>query len=347
MQDRGPTRQHPSPLDSSQTLPLPRKRKPRCTKNCACHDFSTCLSKVLRVPRKMGAHSRARATTPQPFRQLPNAAPATQTQAQVHEVLRLPRLQPKCCACHSRWGPTAARATTSQPFRQLPNAAPATQTQAQVHEVLCLPRFQHLPLQSAASATQDGGPQPRARQHPSPLDSSQMLPLPRKRKPRCTKYCACHDFATCLSKALRLPREMWAHSRARDNTPALQTAPKCCPCHANASPGTRSTAPATTSALASPKCCACHSRWGPTAARATTSQPFRQLPNAAPATQTQAQVHEVLRLPRFQHLPLQSAAPATRDGGPQPRARQHPSPLNSSQMLPLPRKRKPCVSECV
>ena len=143
---------------------------------------------------------------------------------------------PKCCECYARWGPTAARATTPQPFRQLPNAAPATQTQAQVHEVLRLPRLQHLHLQSAAPATQDGSPQPRAPQH---------------------------------------------------------------------------------------------------------------LPNAAPATQTQAQVHEVLRLPRFQHLPLQSAAPATRDGGPQPRARQHPSPLNSSQMLPLPRKRKPCVSECV
>ena len=61
--------------------------------------------------------------------------------------------------------------------------------------------------------------------------------------------------------------------------------------HLNASPGARSTAPTTTSALASPKCCACHARWGPTAARATTPQPFRQLPNAAPATQTQVQAH--------------------------------------------------------
>ena len=128
---------------------------------------------------------------------------------------------PKCCPCHVKWGPTAARATTSQPFKQLPNAAPATPTQAQVREVLRLPRLQHLHLQSAASATRDGGPQPRARQHPSPLDSSQMLPLPRKRKPRYTKYCACHDFSTCPSKVLRVPREMGAHSRARDNIPAL------------------------------------------------------------------------------------------------------------------------------
>ena len=85
---------------------------------------------------------------------------------------------PKCCACHARWGPTAARETTPQPFRQLPNAAPATQTQAQVHEVLRLTRFH-----------------------------------------------------ACISKVLRVPRKMgahsrarfqhWAHSRARDNTPAL------------------------------------------------------------------------------------------------------------------------------
>ena len=298
---------------------------------------------ALASPKCCACHARlgptaARATTPQPFRQLPNAAPATQTQAQVNEVLRLPRFHaciskvlrvprkmgahsrardntpaletaPKCCpchanaspgtrstaratisalappkrcACHGRWGPTAARATTPQPLRQLPNAAPATQTQAQVREVLRLPRLEHLHLQSAAPATRDGGPQPRARQHPSPLNSSQMLPLAHKRKPRCTKYCACHGFSTCLSKVLRLP-----------------------------------------------------------AARATTPQPFKQLPNAAPATPTRAQVHEALRLPRFQHLHLQSPAPATRDGGPQPRARQHPSPLNSSQMLPLPRKRKP------
>ena len=128
---------------------------------------------------------------------------------------------PKCCACRARWGPTAARTTTPQPCKQLPNAAPGTQTQTQVHEELRLPRFQHLQLQSPAPATQDRGPQARARQHPSPLNSFQTLPLAHKHKPRCTKYCACHDFSTCISKVLRLPREMGAHSRERDNTPAL------------------------------------------------------------------------------------------------------------------------------
>ena len=124
---------------------------------------------------------------------------------------------PKCCACHASWGPTAARATT------LPNAAPATQTQAQVHEVLRLPRF-HACISKVLRVPRKMGAHSRARdrrQHPSPLDSSKMLPLPRKRKPRCAKYCACHDFSACIFKALRLPREMGAHSRARDNTPAL------------------------------------------------------------------------------------------------------------------------------
>ena len=111
-------------------------------------------------------------------------------------------------------------------------------------------------------------PEPRARQHPSPLDSCQMLPLPRKHTLRCTECCACHDFGHGIS------------------------------------------------------------------ARATTSQPFRQLPNAAPATQTHAQMYRMLRLPRLRQRHLQSAVPAT-ISFPEPRARQHPSPLNSSQMLPL------------
>ena len=96
-------------------------------------------------------------------------------------------------------------------------------------EVLRLPRF-HACVSKVLRVPRKMGAHSRARQHPSPLDSSQTLPLPRKRKPRCTKYCACHDFSTCLSKVLRVPRKMGAHSRARDNTPALYTAPKCCPC---------------------------------------------------------------------------------------------------------------------
>ena len=49
----------------------------------------------------------------------------------------------------------------------------------------------------------------------------------------------------------------------------------------------------------------------PPAARATTSCPSRQLPNATPATQTHTQMHRMLRLPRLRQRHRQSAAPAT------------------------------------
>ena len=142
-------------LDSCQTLPLPSKHTLRCTKCCACHDFGNGISKVLRLSR-FRAPRAARATTSQPFRQLPNAAPATQTHAQMRRMLRLPRLrqwhlQSAAPATISR--ARAARATTSQPFRQLPNAAPATQTHTQMHRMLRLPRLRQWHLQSAAPAT--------------------------------------------------------------------------------------------------------------------------------------------------------------------------------------------------
>ena len=106
-------------------------------------------------------------------------------------------------------------------------------------------------------------PELPARQHPIPLDSCEMLPLPRKPTLRCTECCACHNFGNGISKVLRLPR-----FRA------------------------------------------------PRAARATTSQPLRQLPNAAPATQTHTQMHRMLRLPRLRQRHLQSAAPATNSRAP-------------------------------
>ena len=139
------------------------------------------------------------------------------------------------------------------PFRQLPNAAPAKQTHAQMHRMLRLPRLRQWHLQSAAPATI-----PRAPTTSQPFRRCQMLPLPRKHTLRCTECCACHDFGNGISKVLRLPR-------FRE----------------------------------------------PRAARATTSQPFRQLLNAAPATQTHTQMHKILRLPRLRRWHLQSAAPAT------------------------------------
>ena len=231
----------------------------RCTERCACHDCGNGISKVLRLPRFREPRA-ARATTSQPFRQLPNATPAHKHTLRCTE----------CCACHDFGNgiskvlrlprfrePRAARATTSQPFRQLPNAAPATQTHTQMHRMLRLPRLRQWHLQSAAPATISQAPS-RARDNIPALDSCQTLPLPRKSTLRCTECCACHDFGNGIFKVLRLPR-------FRE----------------------------------------------PRAVRATTPQPFRQLPNAAPATQTHTQMHIMLRLPRLRRWHLQSAAPAT------------------------------------
>ena len=149
----------------------------------------------------------------------------------IAKVLRLPRFRT----------PPAARATTSCPSRQLPNATPATQTHT------------------------------RARQHPVPLDSCRMRPLPHKHTPRCTECCACHDFGNGIAKVLRLPRFRNGIAKVL-RLPRFRTPP---------------------------------------AARATTSCPSRQLPNATPATQTHTQMHRMLRLPRLRQRHRQSAAPAT------------------------------------
>ena len=167
----------------------------------------------------------------------------------ISKVLRLPRFR----------APRAARATTSQPFRQLPNAAPATHTHTHSDAQNAAPATTSAMASPKCCAWHDfARPEPRARQHPIPLDSCQMLPRPRKHTLRCIECCACHDFGNGISKVPRLPR-----FRA------------------------------------------------PRAAHATTSHPFRHLPNAAPATQTHAQMHRMLRLPRLRQRHLQSAAPAT------------------------------------
>ena len=116
----------------------------------------------------------------------------------------------------------------------------------QMHRMQRLPRLRQRHRQSAAPATISHAPPPRARQHPVPLDSCRMLPLPHKHTPRCTECCACHDFRNGIAKVLRLPR--------------FRTPP---------------------------------------AARAPTSCPSRQLPNATPATQTHTQMHRMQRLSRL------------------------------------------------
>ena len=91
------------------------------------------------------------------------------------------------------------------------------------------------------------------------------------RAPRCTECSACHDFGNGIAKVLRLPRFRNGIAKVL-RLPRFRTPP---------------------------------------AARATTSCPSRQLPNATPATQTHTQMHRMLRLPRLRQRHRQSAAPAT------------------------------------
>ena len=175
----------------------------------------------------------------------------------IAKVLRLPRFRNGIAKVLPRFRtPPAARATTSCPSRQLPNATPATQTHTQMHRMLRLPRLRQRHPQ---------------RQHPVPLDSCRMRPLPHKHTPRCTECCACHDFGNGIARVLRLPRFRNGIAKVL-RLPRFRTPP---------------------------------------AARATTSCPSRQLPNATPATQTHTQMHRMLRLPRLRQRHPQSAAPAT------------------------------------
>ena len=238
-------------------LPLPHKHISRRTECCACHDFGNGISKVPRLPQ-FRTPPAERATPSCPFKQLPNAAPAPQTHTRMHRLLRLP--------CHTNTPPDAQ------------NAAPATTSATASPKCYACHDFAHAP--------------PRARQHPVPLDSCRMLPLPHKHTPKCTECCAYHDFGNGIAKVLRL---------LRFRSPPAARAPTSCPSRQlpNATPATQThpdaqnATPATTSATASPKCCACYD---------------------------------------FAH--------------PSPRARQHPVPLDSCRMLPLPHKHTPRCTEC-
>ena len=215
--------------------------------------------------------------------------PATQTRAQIHKMLPLPLPRTKYRTCHD-FGNGISNVL------RLP--APATQTTSAMASPKC------------CACHVFARPEPRVRQHPSPLDSRQMLPLPRKHTLRRTECGACHDFGNGIFKVLRLPRFRAPRAGARQHPSPLDS------CQMLPLPSKHT--------LRCTECCACHDFGNgiskvlrlprfraPRAARATTSQPFRQLPNAAPATPAHTQMHRMLRLPRLRQWHLQSAAPAT------------------------------------
>ena len=274
---------------SSKVLPLSRKTRPSAarwnvldnikslqsaTKFCLRHAQ---MQEMLRLPRNLQAVSKVlRLATSNP---LPHAACATQTSPK----------RRKCCADHQiskvlrlsrKTGPQAARSTTSNPFRQL--------------HVLLMPR-EHAPrcrrccachkmssqLQSAAPVTQNKALSCAlecARQHQVPSERYQNF------------VCATQTY-TQMQEMLRLPRNLQAISKVlrlsskTGSSAARLTTSGACRQLPNA-------VSATQTYTQCRKCCACHeilqnlqksaapvtqNKTGPSAARSTTSSPFRQL----------------------------------------------------------------------
>ena len=195
-------------------------------------------------------------------------------------------------------------AITEHPDAQ--NAAPAT-TSATASPKCCACHDFATASPKCCACHDFARPPPRARQHPVPLDSCRMRPLPHKHTPRCTKCCACHDFGNGIAKVLRLPRFRNGIAKVL-RLPRFRTPP---------------------------------------AARATTSCPSRQLPNATPATQTHTQMRQRHRCACHDFATASPKCCACDDfARPPPRARQHPVPLDSCRMRPLPHKHTPRCTEC-
>ena len=178
--------------------------------------------------------------------------------------------------------------------RQLPNAAQATQTYTQIQEMLpkCASHFQ-----SAAPVTQNDPFRQLPNAARTPLDSYQMLPVPRKRTPRCRKCCLQRNLQA-ISKVLPVSRRTML-PMPRKRTPRCR---KCC------------ARPANLQGIS--KVLRLSRKTRPPAAHSTTSHPFRQLPHAAHATQTYTQMQKMLHLPRNLQAISKSAAPVTQNETP-------------------------------
>ena len=163
-------------------------------------------------------------------------------------------------------------AITEHPDAQ--NAAPAT-TSATASPKCCACHDFATASPKCCACHDFARPPPRARQHPVPLDSCRMRPLPHKHTPRCTEYCGCHDFGNGIAKVLRLPR-------FRNG---IAKVPRLLP---NATPATQT-----------------HTQMHKMLRLPRLRQRHRQ--SAAPA-QTHTQMHKMLRLSQRHR---QSAAPAT------------------------------------
>ena len=252
-----------------------------------------------------------------------SAAPAMQNEPEVLKLLHVPRKTSlrcsKFCACHAKWAGGA------------PSAAPATQKRGGAQKHHSSPDFRR-PLWS--------------------VKVLQVLRLPRKTCPKCSKCCVCYakrawGCSKCCACHAKKRGGTQKHHSSPDFRRPLWRCSKCCACHAKRAWGAPSAAPATqnklevlqllrlprktrrrpkaslvagllpTSQWRCSKCCACHARraWGaPSAACATQSEP-EVAPSAASAMQIEAAPKSITRRRTSADLyeGAPSAAPATQN----------------------------------
>ena len=118
-------------------LRLPRKMRLRCSKCCACYANAATVLNRRRTSVDLPGGA-------------PRAAPATQKETKVLQVLHLPRKMTmrcsKCCATQTQPASTVLnrRRTSADLPGGAPRAAPATQNETKVLQVLHLPRKMRL-----------------------------------------------------------------------------------------------------------------------------------------------------------------------------------------------------------
>ena len=255
-----------------QVLHLPRKTSLRCCKCCACHakrgGGAPSATQNEAAPKVINCR-RASADL---YDGAPSAAPATQNEPEVLQVLHLPRKTgwrcSNCCACHAKRG--GAQNNQLSPGFGGPEG----------FQVLNLPRKTSLRCSKCCTChTKRAGGAPSA----APATQSEAAP----KVINCRRACAdlyegapsaapATQNETEVLQVLQVPRRM-----------SLRCS-KCCTCHAKRAGGAPSAAPATQNEAA-PKVINC---------RRASADLYEGAPSAAPATQNEPELLQVLQLPQ-------------------------------------------------
>ena len=158
----------------------------RCPKSSIVAGLSRTSLKVLQVLRihakRSGASPSAAPATQKEPENSPSAAPATQNEAQVLQVMCLPRKQ------------GGAESNHLSPSMKVSKCCTCTQNEPEVLQVLRLPRKARRRPKASLVARLPPTPQDApsaAPATPTSMKVLQVLHLPRKTNLRCSKCCAC------------------------------------------------------------------------------------------------------------------------------------------------------------